>query len=393
MIAEIAIGRKTNLSPIGAFKALNKKFGFVGMIASVVAFLILPYYSVIGGWVIKYFITFLLGNHELTAQDTFFTSFIASPLEPMIWQIMFILATLFVIIKGVKGGIEKASKIMMPVLLVLSIIVAIYSVTLPGAMEGVKYFLIPKLSDFSFQSVLAALGQMFYSLSLAMGIMITYGSYLSKNEDVEKSVTQIELFDTGIAILAGFMIIPAVFAFSGGDKQALSAGPGLMFITLPKVFNSMGMSRIVGIVFFLLVIFAALTSSISLMEAVVSTVCDQFKLPRKKASVLVAIIAILLGIPSSLGNGIWSNFKILGMDCLSFMDFITNAVLMPIGALLTCIFIGYIIKTDVIVDEVKASGDFKREKLFKIMIKYIAPICIIAILISSVLSAFGIINF
>lgn len=393
MTAEIAIGRKTNLSPIGAFKALNEKFGFIGVIASVVAFLIVPYYSVIGGWVIKYFVTFLIGDHGLTAQDTFFTSFISSPIEPIMWQIIFVLATFIVVIKGVKGGIEKASRIMMPVLLVLSIIVAVYSVSLPGAMEGVKYFLIPKLSDFSFHTILAALGQMFYSLSLAMGIMITYGSYLSKNDDIEKSVRQIELCDTGIAILAGFMVIPAVFAFSGGNKEALSAGPGLMFITLPKVFNSMGMSRIVGIVFFLLVIFAALTSSISLMEAVVATVCDRFKMSRKKASVLVAITTILLGIPSSLGNGIWSNFTIIGMDFLTFMDFITNSILMPIGALLTCIFIGYIIKTDVIVDEVKSSSKFKSEKLFRVMIKYVAPICIIAILVSSVLSGLGKIAF
>ena len=382
MIAEIAIGRKTKLSPIGAFKKLHEKFGLIGTIASVVAFLILPYYCVIGGWVVKYFITFLTGQHVLTAQDDFFTSFIALPKEPIIWQILFVLVTFVIIIMGVQKGIEKASKVMMPVLIILSFIVAIYSMTLPGAMEGVKYYLIPKLSDFSFQSVLVALGQMFYSLSLAMGIMITYGSYLSKNDDIEKSVKQIELFDTGIAILAGFMIIPAVFAFSGGDKNALGAGPGLMFITLPKVFNSMGASRIVGTVFFLLVMFAALTSSISLMEAVVATVCDQFKLERKKASVLVMIITILLGIPSSLGNGIWSNFTIFNMDFLTFMDFITNSVLMPIGALLTCIFVGYIIKTEVIVDEVKSSGAFKREKVFNVMIKYIAPICIIAILLS-----------
>lgn len=389
MTAEIAIGRKTQLSPIGAYTALNKKYGFIGVIASLVAFLILPYYSVIGGWVIKYFVTFLTGGQASAAQDTFFTGFIASPVEPVLWQILFVVATLAVVLKGVKDGIEKASKILMPVLILLSVIVAIYSVTLPGAMEGVKYFLIPDFSRFSIQSVLAALGQMFYSLSLAMGIMITYGSYLRKDDDLEKSVKQIELFDSGIAILAGFMIIPAVFAFSGGDEAALNAGPGLMFVTLPKVFNTMGMSTLVGSVFFLLVLFAALTSSISLMEAVVSTVCDQFKLERKRASILVAVTAIILGIPSSLGNGIWSGFKILNMPFLDFMDFITNAVLMPIGALITCIFIGYVIKVKVISDEIKISSDFKREKVFTVMIKYIAPMCIVAILVTSVLSALG----
>ncbi|MDF2595358.1 MAG: Na+-dependent transporter [Clostridia bacterium] len=392
MTAEIAIGRKTQLSPIGAYTALNKKYGFIGVIASLVAFLILPYYSVIGGWVIKYFVTFLTGGQASAAQDTFFTGFIASPVEPVLWQILFVLATLAVVLKGVKDGIEKASKVLMPVLILLSVIVAIYSVTLPGAMEGVKYFLIPDFSRFSIQSVLAALGQMFYSLSLAMGIMITYGSYLKKDDDLEKSVKQIELFDSGIAILAGFMIIPAVFAFSGGDEAALNAGPGLMFVTLPKVFNTMGMSTLVGSVFFLLVLFAALTSSISLMEAVVSTVCDQFKLERKKASILVAVTAVVLGIPSSLGNGIWSGFKILNMPFLDFMDFITNAVLMPIGALLTCIFIGYVIKVKVISDEIKISSDFKREKVFTVMIKYIAPMCIVAILVTSVLSALGLLT-
>ncbi|MDF2877607.1 MAG: Na+-dependent transporter [Clostridia bacterium] len=392
MTAEIAIGRKTQLSPIGAYTALNKKYGFIGVIASLVAFLILPYYSVIGGWVIKYFVTFLTGGQASTAQDTFFTSFIASPIEPVLWQILFVLATLAVVLKGVKDGIEKASKILMPVLIVLSVVVAIYSITLPGAMEGVKYFLIPDFSRFSIQSVLAALGQMFYSLSLAMGIMITYGSYLKKEDDLEKSVKQIELFDSGIAILAGFMVIPAVFAFSGGDEAALNAGPGLMFVTLPKVFNTMGMSTLVGSAFFLLVLFAALTSSISLMEAVVSTVCDQFKLERKKASILVAVTAVILGIPSSLGNGIWSEFKILNMNFLDLMDFITNAVLMPIGALLTCIFIGYVIKVKVISDEVKISSKFKREKVFTVMIKYIAPMCIVAILVTSVLSALGLLT-
>ncbi|WP_069997210.1 sodium-dependent transporter [Cellulosilyticum sp. I15G10I2] len=391
MMVEIAIGRKTKLSPIGAYKALHTKYSFIGIIASLVAFLILPYYSVIGGWVIKYFVTFLTGGQAATANDTFFVTFITSPLQPVLWQIVFVLATLAVVWRGVKDGIEKASKILMPMLVVLSVGVALYALTLPGAFEGVKYFLIPDFSRFSVQAVLAALGQMFYSLSLAMGVMITYGSYLNKDDDLEKSVKQIEFFDAGIAILAGFMIIPAVFAFSGGDEAALNAGPGLMFVTLPKVFDTMGMSALVGGIFFLLVLFAALTSAISLMEAVVSTVCDQFKFSRKKSALIVAFTAIILGIPSSLGNGIWSHFTVMNMAFLDLMDFITNAVLMPIGALLTCIFIGYVIGVDAIVDEVKKSSQFKREKVFRIMIKYVAPICIIAILISSVLSAFGII--
>lgn len=392
MIAETAIGRKTGLSPIGAFRKLNKKYTFIGVIASFVAFLILPYYSVIGGWVVKYLITYVTGGHAAAAGGEFFNSFIASPIQPVILQSLFLVACAVVIIRGVKNGVERVSRILMPVLVLLSIAIAIYSITLPGAVEGVKYFLIPDFSRFSIQAVLAALGQMFYSMSLAMGIMITYGSYLRKEDDLEKGVSNIELFDTGIAFLAGLMIIPAVFAFSGNDPAALNQGPGLMFVTLPKVFETMGLSTIIGCLFFLLVLFAALTSAISLLEAIVSTVCDEFHISRAKATIIMTAIAIVMGIPSSLGFGLWSDFQILGMSILDFFDFITNAVLMPIGALLTCIFVGYILKVNVITGEVKLSSSFKREKLFTIMVQYIAPICILAILVSSILNAFGIIT-
>lgn len=393
MTAELAIGRKTQLSPIGAYKALNKKYSFIGVIAALVAFLILPYYSVIGGWVIKYFIAFISGSGLATAGNDYFSGYIAQPIEPILWQILFVGLTMIVVIKGVKNGIEKASKILMPILIALSVFVSVYSIMQPGALEGVKYFLLPDFSNFSFQAVLAAMGQMFYSLSLAMGIMVTYGSYLSKKDNIETSVKQIEIFDAGVAILAGFMIIPAVFAFSGGDPAALNKGPGLMFVTLPKVFESMNFGNIMGGLFFLLVLFAALTSSISLMEAVVSTVSDQFKWNRKKAVIIITVVAILLGIPSSLGHGVWSHISILGFNFLDFFDFITNSILMPLGGLLTCIFVGHVIGTKIITDEVKSSSSFKREKLFVIMIKYIAPICIFAILVSSVLEGLGIIKY
>lgn len=392
MMAETALGRKTGLSPIGAYRALHKKYSFIGVIAAIVAFLILPYYSVIGGWVIKYFVGYVTGAGTAMASDGYFSEYIAQPVEPILWQMLFVVLCTVVIIRGVKDGIEKVSKIFMPILLVLSVVVAIYSITLPGGIDGLKYFLLPDVSKFSAMTVVAALGQMFYSMSLAMGIMITYGSYFKKEDDLEKSVKHIELFDTGIAIIAGMMIIPAVFAFSGGDESALGAGPGLMFITLPKVFESMGMSRIIGCVFFLLVLFAALTSAISLMEAVVSVFCDEFKWNRKKATIIVTICAIILGIPSSLGNGIWSNFQILGLTILDQMDFLTNSILMPIGALLTCIFVGYIIKPQIFIDEVKQSSAFKREKLFVVVIKYIAPVCIVAILVTSVLSTLGMLS-
>lgn len=395
MVAEIALGRNTHLSAIGAYKKLNKKFGFIGILTALVPIIILPYYSVIGGWVMKYFVTFLSGHHMEAAGDGYFVGFIGQTFEPVIWLAVFGIITFVIVLCGVKRGIETANKFMMPVLIVLCIAVCIYSCTLPGALEGVKFYLIPDFSRFSINTVLGALGQMFYSMSLAMGIMITYGSYMKKETSIEKSVSQIEIFDTGVAFLAGLMIVPAVFVFSGGDQSTMKSGPGLMFQTLPKVFDSMGSSQfgqIIGAVFFLLVLFAALTSAISLMETVVSIVMDKFHVKRLAACIIVFLGMMLLALPSSLGNGIWAGITILGMDFLTFFDFISNSVIMPIVALLTCIFIGYVVKTRLVVDEVKASSKFSREKLFVVVIKYVAPIFIIAILVSSVLNAFGIIT-
>ncbi len=390
MIAEIAIGRKTKLSPICAYETLNKKYSFIGVIVAVISFLVISYYSVIGGWVIKYFVTYVSGGHA--AEDTFFQQFISQPVEPVVWQIVFILITAVIVWKGVEKGIEKVNKILMPVLILLSIGVAVYSVTLPGAWEGVKYFILPDFSDFSMNGVLAALGQMFYSLSLSMGVMVTFGSYLNKKANIEKSVKMIEFFDVSVAILAGFMVIPAVFVFSGGNQDALNAGPGLMFVTLPKVFHTMGLSRVIGSVFFLLVFFAALTSAISITEAAVSTFCDRFHTSRRKAITIVAVLTLLLGIPSSLGYGVWDSVKLLGMTILDFVDFLTNAVMMPLGALLTSIFVGWIIGVKPISQEIKISSEFRQQKMFEMIIRYIAPIVIVLILISSVLNAFGIIT-
>jgi len=227
-------------------------------------------------------------------------------------------------------------------------------------------------------------------MSLAMGIMITYGSYMKKDVNIESCVKNIEIFDTGIAFLAGMMIVPAVFAFSGGDQSALNKGPGLMFVTLPKVFDSMPGGSIIGIIFFLLVLLAALTSSISIMETIVSVLQDKFKMGRKTACFAVIGLCLALGLPSSLGNGLWADIKIIGMNFLDFFDFISNSVIMPVVALLTCFFVGYVIKPDAIAEEVEKSGTFKRKKLFYVMIKYIAPICIVLILVSSLLDIFGI---
>ena len=394
MITEVAIGRKTGLSPIGAFKKLHSKYAFIGVIAAFVAFLILPYYCVIGGWVIKYLVTYLVGGHTAAAGDTFFSDFIAQPVEPVVWQIIYVLATFVVVVRGVNKGVEKVSRILMPLLVLLSVVIAVYSVTRPGALEGVKYFLLPNFEGFTLQkgimTLIGAMGQMFYSMSLAMGIMITYGSYLRKQDNLEKSVAQIEIFDTVIAVLAGLMVIPAVFAFSGGEADAVNAGPGLMFVTIPKVFEAMGLSTLAGIAFFVLVLFAALTSSISLMEAVVSVICDQFHLSRTKACILATICAILTGLLSSFGYSIWSGVRVIGLQFLDFFDFITNSVLMPLTALLTCIFVGYVVKVKTVTDEVRLSSHFRREGLFTVMVKYIAPIFLLAILISSILNTFGI---
>ena len=390
MSAEIAIGRKTGLSAIGAYKKLNEKFSFIGYLGALVPVIILPYYSVIGGWVMKYLVAFLGSDHLQTSVDGYFETFISLPFEPIFWFMLFIVITALVVVFGVEKGIEKVSKVMMPVLVALSIAIAIYSITMPGAIDGVKYYLLPDFSKFSITTVLAAMGQLFYSMSLAMGIMITYGSYMKKDVNLESSVKQIELFDTGIAFIAGLMIIPAVFTFSGGSPEALGKGPGLMFVTLPKVFESMTGGQFIGIAFFVMVLFAALTSSISLMETVVSIVCDKFKVKRLWSCAIVFASSILIGLPSALGYGVLSGVKIIGMQFLDFFDFASNSVLMPIVALLTSIFVGYIIKPKAVIQEIELSGNFKKKKLFVFVIKYLAPVCIVLILISSILEAMGI---
>ena len=391
MTAEIAIGRKTGKSAIEAFKILDKRFGFLGILNSLVPILIFPYYSVIGGWVIKYFVTFVSGGVEAAAGDTYFTDFISSTTEPIGWFVLFIVLTAGIVLLGVQKGIENVSKFMMPVLVVLTIFIAGYGLTVDGAMEGVIYYIKPNMKDFSAKTILAAMGQMFYSMSLAMGIMVTYGSYMKKKDNLESSVRQIEIFDTAIAFLAGLMVIPAVFAFSGGSAENLSAGPGLMFMTLPKVFNSMPMGGLIGTAFFVLVFFAALTSAISLMETVVSIIQDKTGLGRTPTCILVTVIALIMGTPSSLGFGILSNIAPFGMSILDAFDFISNSVLMPIVAFFTCVLVGFIIGPKVVVNEVKASdGKFKSEKLFTVMIKWICPIFLVLILGTSIATTMGI---
>ena len=392
IMAETSLGRMTRKSPVGAFESFgNSRFISIGgWINAIIPILIVPYYSVIGGWVIKYLVEYIKGNSQGLATDGYFSTFISDGVSTEVCFLFFTLLTLMIIYAGVQNGVERVSKFMMPILVVLSVIIAIYSVTRPGALAGVKYFLVPNPKNFSWMTVVTAMGQMFYSLSIAMGILVTFGSYMKKDTSIEDSTRNVEVFDTAIAIMAGLMIIPAVFAFSGGDPDTLQAGPSLMFITIPKVFDSMGFGTFAGILFFLLVLFAAVTSSIALTESSVSTVEDELKWSRKKSTVIVGFIMIILGTLSCLGYGPLSFVKIIGMQFLDFFDFLTNSVMMPIAALMTSLFVSKVVGVDRMEEEIRhGESKFRRKKIFVVMIKYLCPIFAIIILVSSVANAFG----
>lgn len=392
IVAETALGRMTKKSPVGAYESFGKSkwLSFGGWINAVIPILIVPYYSVIGGWVIKYLAEYLLGHGQALATDEYFSVFISNGRSTEICFILFTLFTVVIIYAGVRNGIERVSKFMMPILVVLSLLIAGYSVSRPGAMSGVKYLLVPNLENFSWMTVVSAMGQMFYSLSIAMGILITFGSYMKKDTSIEDSTQNVEIFDTAIAIMAGLMIIPAVFAFSGGDPDTLQAGPALMFITIPKVFASMGLGAAVGILFFVLVLFAAVTSSIALTESAVSTFEDELHWSRKKATVFMAVIMLLLGTLSCLGYGPLAGVTVIGMQFLDFFDFLTNSVMMPIAAIATCLLVSKVIGVAKIEQEVTDGGHpFRRKVIFQFMIQYLCPIFAAIILISSVANAFG----
>ena len=392
IVAETSIGRMTGKSPVGAYKSFGNKpaLRFGGWINAVIPILIVPYYSVIGGWVIKYLAEYLLGQAHLMAADGYFSAFISGGFSSELCFLIFAALTLIIIFAGVENGIERVSKVMMPILVLLSLVIGAYSVTRPGALEGVKYFLVPNPKNFSWMTVVAAMGQMFYSLSIAMGILITFGSYMKKDVSIEDSTRNVEVFDTAIAVMAGLMIIPAVFAFSGGDPSALKAGPSLMFITIPKVFDSMGMGTVIGVAFFLLVLFAALTSSIALTESAVSTLQDELGWSRNKSTAVMGVSMVLLGSLSSLGYGPLSSVTILGMQFLDFFDFLTNSVMMPIAAIASCILVSRVIGVERIEQEVTLNGGaFRRKRIFNAMIRYLCPIFAAIILISSIANAFG----
>lgn len=401
LTAEIAIGRKTKQSPLTAYGKLCKKWKPLGVIACLVPAMILPYYVTIGGWVLKYFIAFLTGNGAAAAEDGYFGSFITEEVEPMILMAIFLFIVAFVIFKGVEKGIESFSKVLMPILIILVVGISFYALTISHTdasgvtrtgMEGLKIYVVPDFSDMTvkqfFTVLMDAMGQLFFSLSVAMGIMVAYGSYVSDDANLGKSINQIELFDTLIAFLAGVMIIPAVFVFMGKEGMAAS-GPSLMFVSLPKVFASMGKAGdVLGCLFFAMVLFAALTSAVSVMEAVVASFMDEFKMTRTKATVIEGVIALVGGIFVCLGyNKLYFEVKLPNgatAQILDILDYISNNALMPIVAISTCILIGWVIKPKTIIDEVTKNGEkMRRKTLFVVMIKWIAPILLFLLLLKS----------
>lgn len=398
LMLEIAIGRKTGKGVLGAFAALNKKFKWLGFLCLAVPIIIVPYYCVIGGWVVKYIVAFfggaagLVGSPGSVDTGSYFNTFIADPWQPLIFFLIFAAATIFVVVFGVQKGIERISKVLMPLLAAISIFLMIYVLCQDGALEGVAYLFTPDFSKFSYETLLAALGQLFYSLSLAMGIMITYGSYMKKEVSVSKSSLQIAVCDSAFAIVAATIIIPSIFAFSASPDAAQGAlgtsGPSLMFVQLPAVFNNLPGGRWIGAVFFILVFFAALTSSISLVEAIVAVLRENLHLKRWVACVVVFGIVLVLGVLSSLGFGVLSGVKLelpsgSAYQILDLFDYLANSILMPIVAILTCILAGYFIDKNMIPNEIGLKKKGTRT-YFRIMVRYIAPVCMAIILISGI---------
>lgn len=385
LITEISIGRKTHLNPIGAYKSLDKKWSFIGISGVVCAFIILSYYSVVGGWVLKYFFAYLGGTDVGSNSSAYFADFISSSAQPVIWHLVFMAAAVMIVIFGVSKGIEKVSKIMLPGLFILMIVLCIRSLTLDGASAGLEFFLKPhahQLSSFSgvVNVMEQALGQVFFSLSIGMGALITYGSYLKKDSNIVKSSFIIAGLDSLIAILAGIAILPAVFAL--GFEP--TAGPGLIFETIPAVFNNLPAGRIFGALFFLLVFFAAITSAISILEVVTSYLIDRFKISRKISTVCVASVMALLGVFASLSMGPMAEFKILNMNIFDFLGFLSDKLLMPIGGIFTCIFVGHRMKVARLADEITEGMPNKKWKLMKayeIIIKWVAPVLIFAVFV------------
>ena len=391
LTTDIAIGRKTGKHAWQAFGSINKKWAFLGKLTFIVPTIIMTYYSVIGGWILKYTTVYFSGQHTAAAQDTFFTSFITSKVSPIVFMLIFLAFTAFIVYSGVEKGIEKFSKYVMPGLFLMIIGISIYSLTLKHedaqgnlrtGLQGLAVYLVPNFEGLTFSRFLGilldAMSQLFFSLSVSMGIMITYGSYVKKDVDLNKSIAQVEFFDTGVALLAGMMIIPAIYVFTGTD--GMKSGPSLMFVSLPKVFESMGTAGIiVGAVFFLMVLFAALTSCVSIMETLVGTIMNIFKMSRRKTSLLICAYSLVTAVIICLGyNVFYFELKLPNgstAQLLDIMDYISNSFLMPLISFLTAIFVGWVIKPKWIGEEMRVSSDrFKKEKLYSFMVKFVVPV-------------------
>ncbi|MBF8983549.1 sodium-dependent transporter [Lutibacter sp. B2] len=384
MLAAITLGRKTQLSAVGAYRSIKKKWAFVGGLGVVCGFFILAFYSTVGGWVIYYFVKALKGGLAIKDPEvlgSIFGGFISSPVESILYQGIFLVLTLAIVLRGISGGIEKASKIMMPALFVMIFLISIRSITLPGASEGIKFFLVPDFSKINMNVIMNALGQVFFSLSIGMGVMVTYGSYLDKDSNILGPSAYIPMLDTAVAIIAGLATLPAVFAL--GFKA--SSGPGLMFVTLPAVFASMPFGKVFCFLFFMLVLFAALTSSISMLEVCVSYFVDEKGANRIKASIIISMIIYLVGMPASLSMGPWKDVHILGnLNFFDFYDKLTSNILLTSGGLLLSIFVGWVWGADNAVKEIELRGvKFRLAPVWKFLIKYVVPPAVFIILINS----------
>lgn len=400
LTTEIAIGRKTRQGPLTAYGKISKRWGWIGILGCLVPTLILPYYCAIGGWVLKYLTTYLTFQGNAAADDGYFTGFITSQYSPIIFLVVFLLLTALVVYFGVDKGIEKLSTFMMPILVLLVIGISIYSLTISHTdasgvtrtgIDGLKVYLIPDFTGMTlrdwFVVVMDAMGQLFFSISVSMGIMVAYGSYVPKKVNLMRSINQIEIFDTAIALLAGLMIIPAVIVFMG--PEGMSSGPGLMFVSLPKIFTGMGgIGQVIGLLFFIMVSFAALTSSVSIMEAIVSSLMDHFKISRKRSVVVVGIYALIVGLIVCLGYNLLYFEVTLPNGAvgqiLDILDYITNNCFMPLVALFTCILIGWVAKPKTVINEVCEGGfKFGRKTLYVVMVKFVAPVLLFVLLIQS----------
>lgn len=399
LISENTIGRMTGKGPIGAYRDLcagKKSFlGSIrigGWINAIVPLIIVPYYCVIGGWVTKYVFAMALNPVAMFEKSAdsgaYFTAFITSTWSPILFFLLFMLLTVGVVALGVEKGVERFSKILMPILVILIIGICVYCMFLPGAGDGVRYYLKPDWSKFSYMTVVAAMGQLFFSLSIAMGIMITYGSYMRREDDLVSSVNHVEIFDTCVAFLAGLMIIPAVVAF-GGEKAAESAGPGLVFVTMPQVFAHFPMGRVFGTLFFVLVLFAAVTSAISLLETNVQSIGQELKISRKKALTCGILEILAVGIITILGYSVFSKVRPLGflehcknMDILDSLDFISNSVLMPIGAIFTTILVVAVVGLEKFSEQIKTDKKWYREYIYQLCMCVVVIPCLLIVLLN-----------